>query len=139
MVAASDQRVSVLRPAVILEHRIQSNDMILSDARIRKGENPIFTIRLPVSRSGLTMARETGILFRRRVQSTNAQEHICASTVATAAPATPISKRKINTGSSTILTTAPDQGCRHSQKRKALGCNKIVHPRAQKRKKCAAV
>ena len=60
--------------------------------------------RIPV---GLTMLSGTGIFFRRRVQSTNAQEHICASTVATAAPATPISKRNINTGSSTILMTAP--------------------------------
>ena len=80
--------------------------MRLSVARMRKGGKPIPATRSMRERSGRSRPMRMGGL-RKRNQRLNAQLKNWERTVATAAPATPMSRAKMNTGSRTMLATAP--------------------------------
>lgn len=81
--------------------------MTLSSAMIRNGVSPM-TITLPIVRSRQPPKdSRTGTYRPSRNRSTNAQLAACERTDANAAPRTPISSPKINSGSSRMLATAP--------------------------------
>ena len=61
--------------------------MILSVARMRNGENPIFAICIPICFSGRMSVSGIFIVFLRSVHSTKIQDDAWAITVAAAAPA----------------------------------------------------
>ena len=63
-------------------------------------------VRLPVRRI-FTARRGTGVVERVRYRSTHRAETAWETTVAAAAPRTPMRNTKMKTGSSTIFTIAP--------------------------------
>ena len=76
---------------------------------IKKPDRPramIFRTRAALSRRYSSRRRRMALLPVRNF-STHTAEHPWAITVARAAPWMPMSKRKINTGSRTMFTTAP--------------------------------
>lgn len=60
--------------------------------------------------------------------SENAQEAACESTVATAAPRTPMCRAKIKSGSSRIFKTGADDDGDHAQIGKSLTDDELVQP-----------
>ena len=83
--------------------------------------------------------RGTGMLRRSRAHSTKAQEAAWESTVATAAPATPMSSAKINTGSRAILSPAPSTTVAIPIPEKPWQMRKLFMPAAISAKKVPAV
>ena len=75
---------------------------------MRKGVSPTVSTLIHSLDSYPLKVMVMGVFLpKRRIQSVNRQEASWESTVAQAAPDTPILKTKINTGSNTILTKAP--------------------------------
>ena len=81
--------------------------MTLSVAKIRKGDKPIKAIRRMRRKLYPPKLIRTGGFLLNRKERTKRQERNCEMTVATAAPATPIFKPKMNMGSKIILEMAP--------------------------------
>ena len=80
--------------------------MIESDAIIRNGENPSFTICFIFSIDNSSL---WSLIFdlNLKKQNTNIQDKNCATTVPMAAPATPILSVRIKIKSKTIFVMAP--------------------------------
>ena len=96
-------------PPYFNSDELKHTEMMLSLACIIKSERP--SARQGSIMSGLST--RFSFLIRRvvflpnRNDRTHTQEHACEMMVARAAPAAPILSANMNTGSSTIFTTAP--------------------------------
>ena len=81
--------------------------IMLSTKMMRKGEMPVTSMRPTSLRLYRPKPMRTGTLRPKSTPRTYTQLASWESTVATAAPATPMSKAKMKSGSSTMLSTAP--------------------------------
>ena len=79
----------------------------LSIAMMRKGVRPIAATRPMIFRLYPTKEMRTGTRLLNRNRSTYSALAACEITVATAPPVTPMSNRKMNTGSRTMFSAAP--------------------------------
>lgn len=79
----------------------------LSVARMMKGERPKASTRRIIRAEYPPKVMRTGVFRWNRNSSTNAQLATWDSTVASAAPATPMRSVKMNRGSSRMFSTAP--------------------------------
>ena len=102
--------------------------IMLSVARIKKGEKPIFRMRTAVERRIGASVRGMGIFFCFSVSRTKTQEDNCARTVARAAPAIFICSRN---GIQYDVDNRTDQGCCHPKPRISLRGDEIVHAHGQ--------
>ena len=83
--------------------------IMLSVAVMKKGESPILTMRSMVLALQLRSERRTFVLGSSKKITTKRAESPCESTVAAAAPVTPMSKVKMKRGSRAMFATAPMQ------------------------------
>ena len=111
----------------------------LSLAMIRKGDRPKAATRFITFQEKPPQPSRTGIRLRSRETSTKAQEAHWEITVATAAPATPMSKTKMNNGSRAMLSTAPSMTVAIPSPEKPWQIKKLFMPVAIRAKKVPAV
>ena len=106
---ATVTHMSPSAPPCFCKTALRTMIIMLSVAAMKKGESPILTIFIMVLPLYPPKERRTLVLGSSRKTITNSAESPWESTVAAAAPVTPMSNVKMKSGSKAMFATAPMQ------------------------------